>query len=95
MHGDAHVFYISLLSQECSFLQETVLSTQTAIFSSLTLERETVELCSVTLISMSVAMTAIQLLEPWDSGFTPMDQMLEHGAVDKISMLTGDPVLFV
>ena len=53
------------------------------------------ELCSVTLISMSVAMTAIQLLEPWDSGFTPMDQMLEHGAVDKISMLTGDPVLFV
>ena len=95
MHGDARIFYISLLSQECSFLQETVLSTQTAIFSSLTSERETVELCSVTLTSMSVAMTAIQLLEPWDSGFTPMDQMLEHGAVDRTSILTGDPVLFV
>ena len=93
MHGD--VFYIFLLSQEFSFLQEAVLSTQTVIFSSLTLERETVELCSVTLTSMRVAMTAIQLLEPWDSGFTPMDQLLEHGTVDKISMLTGDPVLCI
>ena len=82
-------------SQGCSYHQEVVLSTQIAIFSSLTLERETVELCSVTLTSMSVATTAIQLLEPWDSGFTPMDQLLEHGAVNKTSMLTEDPVLCV
>ena len=80
-------------SQGCSYCQKAVLSTQTAIFSSLTLEMETVELCSVTLTSRSVATTAIKLLEPWDSGFTPMDQMLEHGAVEKTSMLTEDPVL--
>ena len=53
------------------------------------------ELCSVILTSMSVATTAIQLLEPWDSGFTPVDQMLEHGAVDKTSILTEDPMSYV
>ena len=84
---------MSMFSQGCSFLQEAVLSTQMAIFTSLILERETVELCSVILTSMSVVMTAIHLMEPWDSGFTPMDQLLEYGTVDRTSTLTEDPVL--
>ena len=73
------------------------MSTQTAIFLLLTLERETVELCSVILTSLSVAVTVTHLLawEPWESGIIPMDQSLELGAMDKTSTLTEDPVLCV
>ena len=66
----------------------------TAMFSSQTLERVTVELCSAIQTSQSVVLTVIHLLgwERWDSGFIPMDQLLELRAMDKASMSTGDPV---
>ena len=73
------------------------MSTQTAIFLLLILERETVELCSVIPTSLSVAMTVTHLLEwePWASGFIPMDQSLELGAMDRTSTLIEDQVLCV
>ena len=74
------------------------MSTQTAIFSLLTLERETVELCSVILILLSVVVTVthLQLVwELWDSGFIPMDQSLELGVTEKTSTLIEDQVLYV
>jgi hypothetical protein len=73
------------------------MSTQTAMFSSLISERETVELCSVTLTSTSVVKTEMlqQEMDPLESGFIPINQLLEHGAMiqDEIFMLTEDPVL--
>ena len=66
----------------------------TAMFSSQTLARATVELFSAIQTSQSVVVTVIHLLgwERWDNGFIPMDQLLELRVTDKASMSTGDPV---
>ena len=73
------------------------MSSQTAVLSMLTLEKETVKLCSVTLTSLSVAVAVTHLmeLEPWASGFIPMDQSLESGATDKNSTLREDTALCI
>ena len=54
------------------------------------------ELCSVILTSLSVAMIVTHLLEwePWVSDFIPMDQSLER-AMDKTFTLIEDQVLCV
>ena len=42
-------------------------------------------------------MTVTHLMErePWDSGFIPMDQLLEQKVMDETSTLTEDSVLYV